>query len=214
MNCSGFDKGSSAKREKEKKPHTSYQCTAFSHSDSFCCFFCFTQRSADVRYARASSYFHYRNIVAILLLFSFQHVVLYALCTVGSKSPALALAFLSSHIYLWHSPTLSHNLCFSIVSCPPLHPPPGFPFTTFFSWLHFNIFFIPLLFCFSRTPWFISDRDVLALADEFPTGHRWRFGWCLQLACPGSGQQDNVAVQQGETVLTKKLWGISLRAHI
>lgn len=35
----------------------------------FCCIFCSTQRSADIRYAPASSYFHYRNSVAILLLF-------------------------------------------------------------------------------------------------------------------------------------------------
>lgn len=75
------------------------------------CIFCFTQRSADVRYARASSYFHYRIIVAILLLFSFQPAVLFALCIAGSKSPALALAFLSSHIYLGHSPTLYHIIC-------------------------------------------------------------------------------------------------------
>lgn len=213
MNCSGFDKGTSAKRERVKNL-THHTSPAFSHWLPYC-IFCFTHRSADLRKARASSYFHYRNIVAILLLFSFQHVVLNALCTVSSKSPALALAFLSSYIYLWHSPTLYHIICaFLVVWYPPLHPPPGFPFTTFFPDLILTFFISCLLLCLSRTPWFIGDHNLLALADKFPSGHRWRFWWCLQLACPSSGQQDNVAVQQGETVLTKKLWGISLCAHI
>lgn len=54
------------------------------------CFTAFlTERSADVRYAQASIYFHYSNIVAILLLlFPFKHAELNALCAVGSKSPA------------------------------------------------------------------------------------------------------------------------------
>lgn len=121
-------------KKRKEKVLTHHASTAFSHWLFLLCSLFFTQRSADVRYAWNSSYLQYREIVPIPLLFSFLHAVLYALCTVGSKSSTLSLAFPSSHIYLWHSPTLYHIICaFLFVWYPPLHSPPGFPFITFFS---------------------------------------------------------------------------------
>lgn len=56
------------------------------------CIFCSAQRSADVSYAPASSYFHYRNIAAIFFfVFSLWHVGLHALSSERPKSPAFPM---------------------------------------------------------------------------------------------------------------------------
>lgn len=102
MNCSGFDKGSSGKREK-KKNLTHHANTTFLHSGFLLCFLFFTQGSADVRYAKTWNYLQYRNGVPIPFLFSFVHVGLCALRTVGSTSPVITLSsFLVIFIYEIH----------------------------------------------------------------------------------------------------------------
>lgn len=121
------------RREKKKPLYISCQHRFFTLWLFLLHFLFFTQRSADVRYAWASSYFQNWNNVAALLLFSFQHAVLHALSSAGSKSPALTLTFRWSHIYLWHSPTRYRIICaFLFVWYPPLHTPPDPPSLPFF----------------------------------------------------------------------------------
>lgn len=126
-------KGSLQKKGEKKNLYISCQHRFFTLWLFLLHFLFFTQRSADVRYAWASSYFQNWNNVAALLLFSFQHAVLHALSSAGSKSPALTLTFRWSHIYLWHSPTRYRIICaFLFVWYPPLHTPPDSPSPPFF----------------------------------------------------------------------------------
>lgn len=211
MNSSGFGKGISAKEEKRQNL---LQITpaAFYHTLAVAFSVFFSQRSADVRYAWASSYFHNWNIVAAPFLFSFQHSVLYALCTAGFKAPILKRTFCSSHIYLWHAPT-HHPIIFTslFVWYPPVPPPPGSPLPPFIFLLNFISAFYHFLYPSpSLTLWFRSDHSFFSLTYEFPLGHRWRCGWGLQRACTGSGHQGNMGAQQVENVMAQSFWRVRL----
>lgn len=63
---------------------------------------------------------------------------------------ALALAFLSSHIYLWHSPTSLFTLLFYLFDILPFILLLVSPLPPFLPWLNLNMFLFPVSFSVSH----------------------------------------------------------------
>lgn len=114
-----------------------------------------------------------------IFIFTCQHYIPSALC---SKFHALYYS-------------LALDTCYFSIH---LHTVTSFVLFSWFDILPCILLPVPLQhFFLSLTLWFGEQHNLLAWTNEFPSRHRWRFGWGLQLACTGSRQQDNMAVQQG-----------------
>lgn len=136
----------------------------------------------------------------------FKKKTIFAVCTVDSKSEyqdSFESYLFIYDIHLHYQIFLLFHL-FDILLC--IHLPLLTP-------LPLDLKFFPppyIHFALARTLWFVGDHHLFWHADEFPSGHRQRWSRCFQWASPGSSEQDDVAVQQGEPILTQNLWRYGL----
>lgn len=128
-------------------------------------------------------YFFHSDMVHSGAIFITQILQLKCLCPLCCRFQIFSITPYSSHIYLWHSPTLDQAFLlfhsFDILPCIHLPLPLPLPFVP-------DYFPIIVIFSLTHTSWFICDHSLFWHADEFPSGHRQRSRRWFQQACPSS----------------------------